>query len=67
MLLAMLSLGCAYLNKGMEEAEPEQQLLKGSRLLTVVEEGWVADWIIQVALQQIGSQALQHHTSPLSK
>ena len=57
----------AYLNEGMEEAQPKQQLFEGSRLLTVVEEGWVTDWVIQVALQQVGSQALQHHTSPLSK
>ena len=44
----------------MEEAQPKQQLLEGSRLLTVVEEGWVADWVVQVALQQVGAQALQH-------
>ena len=55
----------AYLDKGMEEAQPKQQLLEGSRLLTVVEEGRVADWVIQVALQQVGSQALQYHTCRL--
>lgn len=40
----------AYLDKGVEEAQPKQQLFEGSRLLTVVEEGWVTDWVIQVAL-----------------
>ena len=46
----------------MEEAQPEEQLLEGSGLLTIVEEGWITDRVIQVALQQIGSQALQRHT-----
>lgn len=62
-----MSIGGAYLDKGMEEAQSKQQLLEGSGLLTIVEKGWVADWVIQVALQQIGSQALQHPTPPPSQ
>ena len=58
--------GGANLNKGMEEAQPEEQPPEGSGLLTVVEEGWITDWVIQVALQQIGSQALQHRTDVFS-
>lgn len=46
----------------MKEAQAEQQLLESCRLLTVVEEGQITDWVIQVALQQVGTQALHTHT-----
>lgn len=42
----------------MKEAQPKQQFLEGCWLLAVVEEGWITDGIIQVALHQIGPQAL---------
>ena len=45
----------------MEEAEPKEQLLEGLWLLAALEEGWITDWVIQVALQQVGPQPL--HTS----
>jgi len=42
----------------MEETQTKQQLLEGCGLLAVVEESWIADWVVQVALQQICPQAL---------
>ena len=53
----------AYLYERMEEAKTKQQLLEGSWLLAVVEESWIADWVIQVALQQVGSQALHRNNT----
>lgn len=41
----------ACLDKSMEEAQAKQQLLEGGGLLAVVEEGWVTDRVVQVALQ----------------
>ena len=38
------------LDKGMEEAQPKEQLLEGLWLLAALEEGWIADWVIQIAL-----------------
>ena len=46
------------LDKGMEETKAKQQLLEGRRLLAAVEEGWVTDRVIEITLQQIGSQSL---------
>ncbi len=48
----------AHLDKSMKEAQPKQQLLEGCWLLAAVEEGWITDGIIQVALHQVGPQAL---------
>ena len=45
----------------MKEAQPKQQLLEGCWLLAAVEEGWITDGIIQVALHQVGPQALHTH------
>jgi len=47
-----------HLDKSMKETQPKQQLLEGCWLLAAVEEGWITDGIIQVALHQIGPQAL---------
>lgn len=47
----------------MEEAQAKQQLLKRGGLLATVEESWITDWIIQVALHQIRPQALQAQVS----
>lgn len=44
----------------MEEAEAKQQLLEGLGLLAPLKEGGVTHRVIQVALQQVGSQTLQH-------
>ena len=53
----------AYLDKSMEETQTKQQLLEGCRLLAAVEEGGIADRVIQVTLQQIGSQSLHSQMS----
>lgn len=39
-----------HLDKSVKETQPKQQLLEGCWLLAVVEEGWITDGIIQVAL-----------------
>ena len=46
------------LNGRVEETQPEQQLLKGGRLLTRVEELHVADRIGQVGSGQVGFETL---------
>lgn len=60
-----ITAGNSHLNKGMEEAEAKEQLLEGCGLLATVEESGITDWIIQVALHQVCSQALQAQMSKM--
>ena len=55
---------CADLNKGVEEAQAKQQLPELEGLLGSIKEVRIPDRIIQVALHQVGLQALQHAKYP---
>ena len=58
-MLYKCHLSGGYLDKCMEETETKQQLLESCWLLAAVEESWIADRVIQVALQQVSPQPLQ--------